>query len=71
VLREKIEALGVHVHTSRNTTQITDGAAHRHRMVFADGSHLETDMIVFSAGIRPRDELARQNALAIGRAAAW
>lgn len=25
-------------------------------MVFADGSHLETDMIVFSAGIRPRDE---------------
>ena len=23
-------------------------------MVFADGSHLETDMIVFSAGIRPR-----------------
>lgn len=66
VLRSKIEELGVHVHTSRNTAEITDGATARHRMVFADGSHLETDMIVFSAGIRPRDELARQNALAVG-----
>ncbi len=66
VLRSKIEALGVHVHTSRNTVDITDGATARHRMVFADGTHLETDMIVFSAGIRPRDELARQCALALG-----
>jgi nitrite reductase (NADH) large subunit len=66
MLRDKIEALGVHVHTSRSTTEITDGATGRHRMVFADGTHLETDMIVFSAGIRPRDDLARQCALAIG-----
>ena len=66
MLRERIEALGVHVHTGRQTLEITDGATARHRMVFADGSHLETDMIVFSAGIRPRDELARQCALAIG-----
>ncbi|KAB0583814.1 nitrite reductase large subunit [Ideonella dechloratans] len=66
ILREKIEALGVHVHTRRSTTQITDGAEHRHRMVFEDGSYLETDLIVFSAGIRPRDELARQCVLAIG-----
>ncbi|HEX2010667.1 MAG TPA: nitrite reductase large subunit NirB [Roseateles sp.] len=66
VLRHKIEALGLQVHTGRNTVEITDGATARHRMVFADGSWLETDMIVFSAGIRPRDELARQCALAIG-----
>lgn len=66
MLRDKIEALGVHVHTSRSTTEITNGATGRHRMVFADGTHLETDMIVFSAGIRPRDDLARQCALAIG-----
>ncbi len=66
VLRSKIEALGVHVHTSRNAVEITDGAMARHRMVFADGTHLETDMIVFSAGIRPRDELARQCVLALG-----
>ncbi len=66
VLRSKIEALGLHVHTGRNTVEIVDGATARHRMVFADGTHLETDMIVFSAGIRPRDELARENALALG-----
>lgn len=66
VLRTKIEELGVHVHTNRNTVEITDGATARHRMVFTDGTWLETDMIVFSAGIRPRDELARQSVLAIG-----
>ncbi len=27
---------------------------------------LETDIILFSAGIRPRDELARQSGLSIG-----
>ena len=65
-LRNSIEALGLHVHTGRNTVEIVDGATARHRMVFADGTYLETDMIVFSAGIRPRDELARQSVLAIG-----
>jgi len=65
-LRNSIEDLGVHVHTGRNTVEIVDGATARHRMVFTDGTHLETDMIVFSAGIRPRDELARQCVLAIG-----
>ena len=66
VLRDSIEALGLHVHTGRNTVEIVDGATARHRMVFADGTYLETDMIVFSAGIRPRDELARQSVLALG-----
>ena len=65
-LRGSIEALGLHVHTGRNTVEIVDGATARHRMVFADGTWLETDMIVFSAGIRPRDELARQSVLAVG-----
>ncbi|SNT24733.1 assimilatory nitrite reductase (NAD(P)H) large subunit precursor [Noviherbaspirillum humi] len=65
-LRRKIEELGVSVHTQKNTVEIVDGEGARHRMVFADGTYLETDMIVFSAGIRPRDELARQSGLAIG-----
>ncbi|WP_035475494.1 FAD-dependent oxidoreductase, partial [Burkholderia sp. WSM2230] len=55
VLRTKIEELGVSVHTHKNTTAIVDGEAGTHRMQFADGTHLDTDMIVFSAGIRPRD----------------
>lgn len=66
VLRRKIEALGVHVHTGKNTVEIVDGDTHKHKMVFADGETLETDMIVFSAGIRPQDELARQSGLSLG-----
>lgn len=66
VLRKKIEALGVKVHTQKATTEIIDGESAFHKMNFADGTNLETDMIVFSAGIRPRDELARQSGLAMG-----
>lgn len=66
LLRRKIEALGVRVHTGRSAREITAGAAARHRMSFADGSQLEVDLVVFSAGIRPRDELARSAGLAVG-----
>ncbi|AVR94998.1 nitrite reductase large subunit NirB [Pseudoduganella armeniaca] len=66
VLRAKIEELGVTVHTGKNTLQIVDGEQGAHRMEFADGTHLDVDMIVFSAGIRPRDELARSAGLAVG-----
>ncbi|NVK41790.1 MAG: nitrite reductase large subunit [Oceanospirillaceae bacterium] len=66
VLRDKIEELGVRVHTGKNTQQIVDGDNAVHRMEFADGESLETDLILFSAGIRPRDELARSAGLEIG-----
>ncbi|MDY7578823.1 nitrite reductase large subunit NirB [Herbaspirillum sp. RTI4] len=66
VLRKKIEELGVTAHTQKNTLEIVDGENGTHRMNFADGSHLDTDMIVFSAGIRPRDELARVSGLSVG-----
>jgi nitrite reductase (NADH) large subunit len=66
MLRTKIEELGVTVHTQKNTLRIVDGEHATHRMEFADGSVLETDMIVFSAGIRPRDELARACGLEMG-----
>ncbi len=66
LLRRKIEALGVKVHTQKATTEIVAGTEARYRMNFADGSHLETDMILFSAGIRPQDELARKCGIQIG-----
>jgi len=66
MLRRKIEALGVRVHTGKNTANIVAGVNARHCMNFSDGSSLEADVIVFSAGIRPRDELARAAGLAIG-----
>ena len=66
MLRGMIEELGVSVHTGRNTVQIVPGESARYRMEFADGDTLETDLVVFSAGIRPRDELARDCGLAVG-----
>lgn len=66
MLRRHIEALGVGVHTQKNTKEIVAGETARHRLVFADGTHLETDMVVFSAGIRPRDALAREAGLTLG-----
>lgn len=66
ILRDKIESLSVQVHTGKNTKNITDGEQTAHKMEFADGESLETDVIVFSAGIRPRDELAKQCELEMG-----
>ena len=66
MLRRKIEALGVRVHTGKSTREIVPGGSARHCTSFADGSSLEVDVIVFSAGIRPRDELARAAGLEVG-----
>ncbi len=66
LLRRKIEALGVSVHVSRQTKEIVGGTGCRHKLLFADGAVLETDITVFSAGIRPRDQLARAAGLSIG-----
>ena len=67
MLERKIEKLGVKVHTSKMTTAIVDGKHHSHKLIFADGNELETDLILFSAGIRPRDELARKCGLVVGQ----
>ncbi len=66
MLRRKVEALGVQVHTGKNTKNIGSGQDRALNMEFADGGNLETDMIVFSAGIRPQDALAREAALEVG-----
>ena len=68
MLRRKIEALGVQVHTSKATQVIeeTEDGDTRLVMKFADGESLGTDMIVFSAGIRPYDQLARDAGLNVG-----
>lgn len=66
ILKNKIEELGVTVHTEKNTTEIISENGKIAKMTFADGTELATDMIVFSAGIRPRDELARNHDLEIG-----
>ncbi|MDN5381188.1 nitrite reductase large subunit NirB [Streptomyces sp. LB8] len=66
-LLRTIEKMGLTVHTGTATQEIVpgeDGAVRAMRL--SDGSELATDMVVFSAGVRPRDRLARDCGLAVG-----
>ncbi len=65
MLRGKLEELGLKIHTHTNTTAI-EGEDCITGMQFSDGTHIEVDMLIISAGIKPRDELARQAGLATG-----
>ncbi|KAF3984018.1 MAG: nitrite reductase large subunit [Methylococcales symbiont of Hymedesmia sp. n. MRB-2018] len=66
MLANKIEALGISVLPNKNTLEIVEGERCKNKMIFADGEELETDLIVFSTGIRPRDEIARACGLKLG-----
>ncbi len=66
VLRRHIESLGVRVHTGKSTTAIEAGSERQHVLRFADGQSVETDIVVFSAGIRPQDALARAAGIEVG-----
>lgn len=66
ILKRKIEALGVKVLTGKNTKAIIDNtlsdeASCHLTMQFADDTSLDTDMIIFSAGIRPQDGIIKSN----------
>ncbi|MEM6999372.1 MAG: nitrite reductase large subunit NirB [Pseudomonadota bacterium] len=65
MLRAHIERLDVTVHTSKATQEI-ERTEQGVRLSFAEGPALETDLVVFSAGIRPWDQLARDADLLIG-----
>lgn len=67
ILKQKIEALGVKVHLNKGTQNIAGVDGNVAKMEFADKTELETDMIVFSAGIRPRDEMPRNAGLDMGQ----
>ncbi|MEX2233450.1 MAG: nitrite reductase large subunit NirB [Cyclobacteriaceae bacterium] len=64
VLAHKLSQLGISIHTGKNTKMI-DGNGKLEGLTFADGSYLPVEMLVISAGIRPRDELAKMASLAV------
>ncbi|WP_435864272.1 nitrite reductase large subunit NirB [Streptomyces sparsogenes] len=66
-LRRTVEDMGLIVHTGVGGKEIAadaDGAVTA--MVLSDGSSIDTDLVVFSAGVRPRDQLARDCGLTVG-----
>nr|WP_290933646.1 nitrite reductase large subunit NirB [Haliscomenobacter sp.] len=65
LLREAIQGIGVQVHLSKNTRLIA-GQERMSHLEFVDGSSLPAEMLVISAGILPRDELASLGGLEVG-----
>ncbi|MGW4344540.1 nitrite reductase large subunit NirB [Streptomyces sp. NPDC004690] len=66
-LLRTIEEMGLTVHTGTGTQEITTGPGGAVTgMKLSDGSELAADIVVFSAGVRPRDQLARACGLTVG-----
>lgn len=68
-LLRTITEMGLTVHTGVGTQEIlSDGAQENavRAMRLSNGAELETDLVVFSAGVRPRDQLARDMGLEVG-----
>ncbi|HEY8934455.1 MAG TPA: nitrite reductase large subunit NirB [Cyclobacteriaceae bacterium] len=64
VLAQKLTQLGITIHTGKSTKMI-EGNGKLEALTFADGTRLEIGMLVISAGIRPRDEVAKHAGLQV------
>ncbi len=59
-LRRIIESRGIRVRTGTSTTRIDpDRSGRVAGLEYRDGAYEATDVVVFTVGVRPRDELAR------------
>ncbi|MFI5801289.1 nitrite reductase large subunit NirB [Streptomyces sp. NPDC051561] len=66
-LRATIEAMGVAVHTGVGATEVMrDDEGVASGLKLSDGRVIDAEVVVFSAGVRPRDRLARECGLAVG-----
>jgi len=65
VLKLKLESIGLNIHLSKATNQIL-GDGKITGMEFGEDDRLDVDMLIISAGIRPRDELAKACGLEVG-----
>ncbi|MEZ5055341.1 MAG: nitrite reductase large subunit NirB [Chitinophagales bacterium] len=65
ILSNTLTNIGLNIHTNKNTAKIS-GKENVTGMQFTDGTSLSTDMIVISAGIKPRGELAVECGLETG-----
>lgn len=67
ILKRTMEGMGVRVITGGLTAQITDRDGRVGGVLFKDGTALETDMVVISAGIRPITEIALVSGIDVNR----
>lgn len=63
-LRDKIASLGIETHLGAEVQEVA-GNGSVTGVTLKDGRMLPVDMVIISAGIRPRDELARAGGIAV------
>jgi len=68
MLKTTMEGMGVKVMLEKITAKIESVGGRITQLVFKDGSTLDTDMVVVSAGIRPIAELATVSGLTVEKA---
>ncbi|MBB5161487.1 nitrite reductase large subunit NirB [Mycobacterium sp. AZCC_0083] len=68
ILRRSVEGLGIGVHTGKRTTEVMTSDGRLSGIAFSDGEHLDCDMLVIAAGIRPNVGLAQRAGLTVERA---
>lgn len=66
VLQLKLESIGLNIHLSKATNQILGDDGYITGMEFGEDDVLDVEMLVVSAGIRPRDELGKNSGLEVG-----
>jgi nitrite reductase (NADH) large subunit len=67
ILRKAIEAMGIHVHVKKMTTEVR-GADKVEGLTFKDGESLDCDMVIVAAGIKPNAEIGIRARLTVERA---
>ncbi len=65
LLERSVRDLGVKVHVDKHLVRLL-GEGEVTGIQFADGETIEADLVIVSAGIRPRDELARAAGIEVG-----
>jgi nitrite reductase (NADH) large subunit len=68
ILRRSVEDLGITVNVDARTSRVLTREGKTTGLEFADGTSLQCDMLVVSAGIRPNIGLARGAGLSVERA---
>ncbi|WP_067574812.1 nitrite reductase large subunit NirB [Nocardia acidivorans] len=70
ILAALVTELGLHVHTGVGTSTIETimdaPVSERLEVTFSDDTQLRAALVVFAAGVRPRDEIARTAGLEVG-----
>ncbi|MEV0030904.1 nitrite reductase large subunit NirB [Nocardia sp. NPDC050793] len=66
ILERLVTDLGLNVHTGVGTQAIEEAGEGKLKLTLSDESTIDASLVVFSAGIRPRDQIARDAGIEVG-----